>query len=108
MKVSKATKTVCPFLSMPLIADSEGYRSGALYKVMCMGGDCMTWEYTKTHKTKPCSTSVHKPAVKALEEQMIRDGYKKTEDGVSEWWTKELPEDEKEGYCKRLGTIQCT
>ena len=82
MKVSEAKTKVCPFISLGRInirPDTLEYESTNGFS-NCICGDCMAWVYTKT---KTC-------------------GIKK------EWLAqpedyKGLPENEKEGYCSRIG-----
>jgi len=85
MKVSKAIEKTCPFMSVPLIADAEGYRNGRLHKVNCIAGNCMAWVYENTHKEFN---------ELSLQEQSKID-FKNTGET-------ELTEGEKEGYCTRL------
>ena len=93
MKASEAKTKVCPFISNILPAEDDGFQYG--WKVNCICGDCMAWEYTKKYLYKDLNEK---------NKQNIKDYEKKG----FEWfdgceWRKELDESEKEGYCKRLG-----
>ena len=86
MKVSEAKTKICPFMSITFAADTEHLRSGGLIRQSCICGDCMAFVYTKQHS----STKNEEFTEKAGDVT-----YLKTR-------AKELPEDEKEGYCKRI------
>ena len=87
MKISEAKTKICPFMS--------GLGSGVspsgdflidFEPVKCICGGCMAFVYTKQHS----STKNEEFTEKAGDVT-----YLKTR-------AKELPEDEKEGYCKRI------
>ena len=86
MKVSEAKTKVCPFISNILPAEDDGFQYG--WKVNCTCGDCMAWEYTKEYEVQAFRDDEHDIDLS---------------NGLKPKFGKELPEDEKEGYCKRLG-----
>jgi len=106
MKVSEAETKVCPFafgieahyVDMSKSATTINIKTG----MNCICGECMAWKYTKTHKSKVLLHGFDTILGREEKKTMEKDGYKKTEDGISEWWIKELPQDKKEGFCKRL------
>ncbi len=57
MKVSKAKKKICPFMSG--VVQSEMFHT-ELTEVCCVGGDCMAWKYTKTHNADGQGNDTHK------------------------------------------------
>jgi len=110
MLVNEAKQKICPFIfntTSTALGETQGYH------INCICSDCMAWVYTKeTEKTES------KRYIKALckcgkSEDMEhicwecgdvasehRGGFEKTYTYGDD--TKQLPEDEKEGYCKRL------
>ena len=81
MKVEEAKTKVCPFIQDGLILslirnDENFFHEGQPINCLCIAGECMAWAYTNTHKQR---------------------------EGFSEINKVELLEEEKEGYCKRLG-----
>lgn len=97
MKVREAKEKVCPFIQN--IAQYNWQKSHDEYEceanINCVCGNCMAWQYTKEHTYKELNER-NKQNIKDYESK----GYKWF-DGCE--WRKELDEDEKEGYCKRLG-----
>ena len=87
MKVSKAKTLICPFIQEASVLNTENnYPEGVNANINCICGDCMAFVYTKQHS----STKNEEFTEKAGDVT-----YLKTR-------AKELPENEKEGYCKRL------
>jgi len=87
MKVSVALTKICPFMT-----DNQGIYDEVI--TLCLCGDCMAWEYTKESQFKTINSRN-----KQMEEIAKKDGWEHFD---AEDWIRELPEDEKEGYCKRL------
>jgi len=88
MKVSEAKEKVCPFMSTSGI-------NHVLLETLCVCGNCMAWEYTKIYSTRTQKDIFVAPDGWEFVE------YNKKHNMVCK---KELPEHEKEGYCKRLDT----
>ncbi len=57
MKVSKAKKMICPFMSG--VVQSEMFHTD-LTCVYCVCGGCMAWKYTKTHETDGQGNNMYK------------------------------------------------
>ena len=53
MKKSEATTKTCPFMSIPLLGDTEEYRSGCIHQVKCITNECMAWEETTFDRVSP-------------------------------------------------------
>lgn len=109
MKVSEAKTKVCPFMSLNGID-----RNGIAYivKSKCICGDCMSWKYTRTDDTYMYSPKALCLCGKSYnEEHMCWDcGTMPTPErayGMTKklGGGKELPEDDKEGYCSRLKRV---
>ena len=103
MKVSEAKEKVCPIISTGFAADVEGLRDGkSAIKINCIGGECMFWEFTNTHKEESTVTC-HRCYEKV---STSRDTCSRCDAFIRGYGAKiplvELDEDEKEGYCKRL------
>lgn len=88
MLVGEAKEKVCPFIS-GVVGNATDVGE---YPVNCICGDCMAWEYTKEYNVKYANDMMDEANFKAL-------GYEHDDGAV---WIKELQEDKKEGYCKRL------
>ena len=97
MKVSESKKKVCPFISHP---EFDG---------MCICGDCMAWEMTNDAITskKEIVTKEELDQLYLIDSHKTRFTITDLMDGTFELTyeeeNKELSEDEKEGYCKRIG-----
>lgn len=90
MKVSEAKSKTCPFIT---------YASG----FTCICGDCMAWEYIPTEPIK-CMGLLMPTGETPTEHycmSCLQKHRKQTDSSVCEKIIP-TPEDEKEGYCKRL------
>lgn len=87
MKVEEAKTRVCPFImgSGSINFDEPISNNDTTANINCICGDCMAWEYTKTHTTKAITS--------------YEDGKPNTQCLHND---EELLENSKEGYCKRL------
>jgi len=82
MTVGEANEKVCSFMSGQV---GNAIDIGISFQT-CICSDCMAWEYTKQHSETE------------TEQYVVKDGDR----GYSRTRAKELPENEKQGYCKRL------
>jgi hypothetical protein len=93
MTVEEAKAKVCPFMSNH-VANATDLTLG---EVNCICGGCMAWVYTK-HEAILNEDELDKSFKTYIKMSTSRmESYM----GVDVKYT-ELPEDEKEGYCKRL------
>ncbi len=87
MRVSEAKEKICPFMSgLGSGVSQSGDFLIDFEEIICRHGDCMAWVFTRTRIVFDDLSS---------EEKQQRLAPEKLH--------KELPEDEKEGYCTRLG-----
>ena len=103
MKVSEAKKKVCPFVqeatlvlgSHPIKSVKDFEKATSQNKssnINCICGECMAWIYTKEKSDFPSERKVfqHEPDENGNTNSIAMA-------------RQELKEDEKEGYCARIG-----
>ena len=86
MKVSKASTLTCPFMS------------NAQYNISCITDSCMAWKVTKTYETVYRD---ERGMPVEYEQKLIKSGFKSI-NALEHKWVKELPYEEREGYCVRI------
>lgn len=96
MKVSEAKQKVCPFIQPNMERGRFGEPSEA-YSINCICGDCMAWEYTIYYEEKEMPTELELSECEHIDKMKNHNW---PFDGISS--CRELPEEDKEGYCKRL------
>lgn len=90
MKVSEAQKKLCPFIQHAGVVGTDGMKSETLdtnlpANVKCCTNDCMSWIQTKTK----------------IDYDDLSEDEKKQKMAPDDLY-KELPEEDKEGYCLKL------
>jgi hypothetical protein len=86
MKASEANKKLCPFMG-------ELTKFGNPSSGDCVTSGCMAWVMTKEHERKTFRDKEHNVEL---------EGIDSTTHKRVKVWGRELPDEEKEGYCLRL------
>jgi len=94
MKVSEAKTKVCPFMEVFIDVNSVAFETMDNKNSYCICGDCMAWKYTREYETKEYTEADN-------EIELVSNGWT-FNNRFDQLWDRELSEDKKEGYCKRL------